>query len=122
MANPHGHSKDSLLSFLDYARSFQEILDLRSYLVSQKPAPPVAAEGDNVVGFGVRPKDTWRQIWESRADGYAAFILGAKCAPNSRMHLLQQFILKQQTAEAGPSPPTASPVSAETSNSIGQYK
>lgn len=44
------------------------------YLFSREPAPPVASEGDNIVGFGARAKDTWRQIWESRADGYAAFI------------------------------------------------
>ena len=36
--NPQGHSKDSLLSFLDYARSFQEIEDLHRYLLSRQPA------------------------------------------------------------------------------------
>ena len=40
--NPQGHSKDSLLSSLDYARSFQEIQDLRNYLISRKPTEPVA--------------------------------------------------------------------------------
>ena len=55
--NPQGHSKDSLLSFLDYARSFQEIQDLRNYMISRKPAEPVASEGDNIVGFGRRAKN-----------------------------------------------------------------
>ncbi|KAK9533146.1 hypothetical protein VZT92_008298 [Zoarces viviparus] len=102
--NPHGNSKDSLLSFLDYSRSFQEIEELREYLFSRKPAPPVASESDNVVGFGTRAKDTWRQIWESRADGYAAFILGVKCIKNSRLFNLQQYILQQQSAESCPPP------------------
>ncbi|KAK9523325.1 hypothetical protein VZT92_019724 [Zoarces viviparus] len=110
--NPHGNSKDSLLSFLDYSRSFQEIEELREYLFSRKPAPPVASEGDNVVGFGTRAKDTWRQIWESRADGYAAFILGVKCIKNSRMFNLQQYILQQQSAESCPPPAEVSATSA----------
>ncbi|CAL8276706.1 unnamed protein product [Arctogadus glacialis] len=55
--NPQGHSKDSLLSFLDYARSFREIQDLRNYLISRKPTEPVASEGDNIVGFGRRAKN-----------------------------------------------------------------
>ncbi|CAL8406582.1 unnamed protein product [Arctogadus glacialis] len=55
--NPQGHSKDSLLSFLDYARSFQEIQDLRNYLISRKPTEPVASEGGNIVGFGHRAKN-----------------------------------------------------------------
>ncbi|XP_035860477.1 uncharacterized protein LOC116044534 isoform X2 [Sander lucioperca] len=109
--NPQGHSKDSLLSFLDYARSFQEIRDLREYLASRLPAPPVASEGDNTVGFGARAKDTWRQIWESRADGYAAFIVGVKCIKNSKMYNLQQYILKQQRAESGESCPPPAGVS-----------
>ncbi|XP_049448415.1 uncharacterized protein LOC125898612 [Epinephelus fuscoguttatus] len=98
--NPQGNSKDSLLSFLDYARSFQEIEDLREYLLSRKPVPPVSSEGDNVVGFGARAKHTWRQIWESREDGYAAFIVGVKCVKNSKMYNLQQYLLQQQRAES----------------------
>ncbi len=112
--NPQGHSKDSLLSFLDYARSFKEIEDLREYLFFRRPAPPVASEGDNIVGFGVRAKDTWRQIWESRADGYAAFILGVKCIKNSKMYNLQQYILQQQRAESCPPPADVSTTSAAT--------
>ncbi|XP_028424012.1 uncharacterized protein LOC114548327 [Perca flavescens] len=109
--NPQGHNKDSLLSFLDYARSFQEIRDLREYLASRLPAPPVASEGDNTVGFGARAKDTWRQIWESRADGYAAFIVGVKCIKNSKIYNLQQYIVKQQRAESGESCPPPAGVS-----------
>ncbi len=98
-------------------------MDLKDYLASQKPALPVASEGNNVVGFGARAKDIWRQIWESRADGYAAFILGVKYLPNSKMYNLQQYIRKQQTAEACPPPPavpSASPASTQTSGTISQ--
>jgi len=45
--NLRGNSKDILLSFLDYARSFQEVEDLRKYLSSRKPASPVASEGES---------------------------------------------------------------------------
>ncbi|TNN35112.1 hypothetical protein EYF80_054731 [Liparis tanakae] len=95
---------NSLLSFLDYARSFQEVEDPREYLSSWKPASPVASEGDTLVGFGVRAKDTWAHIWRSRADGYAAFIVGVKCIKNRKMSNLQQYIVQQQRAESGPPP------------------
>ncbi|XP_049447824.1 uncharacterized protein LOC125898158 isoform X1 [Epinephelus fuscoguttatus] len=114
--NPQGNSKDSLLSFLDYARSFQEIEDLREYLLSRKPAPPVSSEGDNVVGFGARAKHTWRQIWESREDGYAAFIVGVKCVKNSKMYNLQQYLLQQQRAESCPPPAEVSSTSAASTH------
>ncbi|KAG5834113.1 hypothetical protein ANANG_G00257840, partial [Anguilla anguilla] len=65
--SPEGHSKDSLLSFIGYARSFKDIEDLRQYLSSRRPAPSVSSEGDNLVGFGARAKNTWQQIWDSRA-------------------------------------------------------
>ncbi|KAF3836161.1 hypothetical protein F7725_028719 [Dissostichus mawsoni] len=112
--NSQGPSKDSLLSFLDYARSFQEIEDLRKYLCSRKPAPPVASEGEHTVSFGARAKDTWKQIWDSRADGYAAFVLGVKCIINSKMYNLQQYILKQQRAESCP-PPAEGCIASATS-------
>lgn len=124
--NPQGHGKDSLLSFLDYARTFQEIEDLWQYLLSRKPAPTVATEDDTTVGFGVRAKDTWRQIWESRADGYAAFISRVKCVKNSKMYNLQQYILKQQRAESGPLPAASaasstSATSTSKSRALGQF-
>ncbi|KAK0153754.1 hypothetical protein N1851_004180 [Merluccius polli] len=109
--NPQGHSKDSLLSFLEYARSFQEIEDLHKYLLSRQPAAPVASEADNLVGFGARTKDTWRQIWESRADGYAAFVLGVKCIQNSKMYNLQQYLLKQPPAKASTTSAASTPTS-----------
>ena len=116
--NPTGPSKDSLHSFLEYARSFKEIQDLRKHILSQTPAPPVTSEGDNIVGFGVRAQDTWKQIWDSRADGYAEFILRAKCFKNSQMYKLQQFILKQQRAEPCVS---AAAASTPTSSTLGQF-
>lgn len=87
-------------------------MDLRDYLFSRKPATPVASEGDNVVGFGERAKDTWKQIWENKADGYADFILRVKCIPNSKMFKLQQYIRKQQAAESCATPTATSTTSA----------
>lgn len=110
--NPEGPSKDSLISFLEYARSFKEIEDLKQYL-SQRPDPvPVLTEDDNIVGFGTRAQDTWRKIWNTRADGYAAFIMRQKCVPASKMYNLQQYLSKQQkqlteNPPACPSPSTS---------------
>ena len=42
-------------------------------------------------GKRFRAKDTWKQIWESKADGYVDFILRVKCIPNSKMFKLQQY-------------------------------
>ncbi|XP_072289119.1 uncharacterized protein [Eucyclogobius newberryi] len=70
------HSKDSLQSFLRYALSFQEISSLLQYEAQKRPpVPRPAAEEEELVGFGARAKSTWREVWESRHDGYAAFIL-----------------------------------------------
>ena len=77
--NPAGHSKDSLLSFLEYTKGFKDIEDLRMYLKKRPAAPVVAYEDDNLVGFGARAKSTWGEIWKSRADGYAAFTTAKKC-------------------------------------------
>ena len=100
--NPMGHSKDSLLSFLQYCRGFKELEDLRRYL-AQRPAPAaVETEEDNLVGFGTRAKATWGEIWKSRADGFASFILRQRCVPNSKMHRLQQYLLKKQSQLSSP--------------------
>ncbi|XP_053089620.1 uncharacterized protein LOC117597045 [Pangasianodon hypophthalmus] len=118
--NPEGPCKDSLLSFLEYSRSFKEIEDLRRYL-SERPDPvPVLSEDDNVVGFGARAQDTWRKIWNTRADGYAAFIMGKSCVPGSKMYRLQQYLLKQQrqvttAPSATPSPSPSTPSAPSTS-------
>ena len=60
--NPHGQIKESFLSFLNFSRSFQEIGDSRKRMHSKETAPPVDAEGDNIVGIGVRAKNIWRQV------------------------------------------------------------
>nr|XP_057943955.1 uncharacterized protein LOC131138761 isoform X2 [Doryrhamphus excisus] len=91
-----GHSKDSLLSFLRYALSFKEINTLLEYESLKTSVPAPAAEDDQLVGFGARASNTWREIWESRDDGYAAFILRRKCATGTKMHKLQQYLQKQQ--------------------------
>ncbi|XP_016317103.1 uncharacterized protein LOC107669411 [Sinocyclocheilus anshuiensis] len=94
---PEGPKKDSLLSFLEYSRSFQEIEDLIKYLAGRSVAPPVRNEDDNLVGFGINADKTWRDIWESRADGYAAFILQKQCVPGSKMYRLQQYLTQKKS-------------------------
>ncbi|KAK2852281.1 hypothetical protein Q7C36_007482 [Tachysurus vachellii] len=79
-----GPSKSSLLSFSNYACSFNEIQSLLSY-VSKNPG---------LVGFGAHAKSTWQEIW-NRADGYASFILWATCVPGTRMYKLQQYLRNQ---------------------------
>ncbi|CAL8321715.1 unnamed protein product [Arctogadus glacialis] len=104
---------------LQFGKSFQEIQDLRNYLISRKPTEPVASEGDNIVGFGRRSKTTWRQIWESRADGYAAYILRQKCIKNSKMYNLQQYILKQERVDSCPTPAEGSTTSTGSTSTSG---
>ncbi|XP_039534232.1 uncharacterized protein LOC120483341 [Pimephales promelas] len=94
---PEGPKKDSLLSFLEYSRSFQEIEDLLKYLTGRSVAPPVRNEDDNLVGFGINAEKTWRDVWESRADGYAAFILQKQCVPGSKMYRLQQYLTQKKS-------------------------
>ncbi|XP_048858573.1 uncharacterized protein LOC125726320 [Brienomyrus brachyistius] len=90
--NPEGPKKDNLLSFLEYVRGFQEIVDLIHYLAGRSTPPPVKSEDENLVGFGVRAGKTWKGIWDSRDDGYAAFILKQRCVPGSKMYRLQQYL------------------------------
>ena len=92
-----GPKKASLEVFLDYARSFTEILDLLAR--HKNPTPPAASEGDNLVGFGKHQHKTWREIWDQRSDGYAAFIIKKNTTKGSRMEKLQQYLLKQQRAD-----------------------
>ncbi|XP_074466595.1 uncharacterized protein LOC141763311 [Sebastes fasciatus] len=102
-----GHIKDSLLSFVSYALSFQEIQSLLNY-EKQKPvvtaaAAAAASEDDQLVGFGSRAKSTWREIWDSRDDGYAAFIMRKSCAPGTKMHKLQVYLQKKLPSPSGSS-------------------
>ncbi|XP_028296093.1 uncharacterized protein LOC114458046 [Gouania willdenowi] len=50
-----GNSKASLLSFVDYAHSFDQIKSLLRY-ESEKPTARAASEDDQLVGFGCRAK------------------------------------------------------------------
>ncbi|XP_026118085.1 uncharacterized protein LOC113097069 [Carassius auratus] len=116
--NPEGPCKDSLISFIEYSRSFKEIDDLKRYL-SQRPDPlPVLMEEDNTVGFGTRAQDTWRQIWDTRADGYAFFIIKQNCVPGSKMYNLQQYLLKQQQQQLTINTPPVPPPSASTARPL----
>ncbi|XP_056598241.1 uncharacterized protein LOC130416213 [Triplophysa dalaica] len=104
-----GHSKSSLVSFMQYAHSFEEILSLLHY-TSKTPAATAASPGDDqLVGFGARAKSTWKEIWDGRADGYASFVMGAKCVRGTRMHKLQQYLLKQQQSARPHVPATSEP-------------
>ncbi|XP_029131124.2 uncharacterized protein [Labrus bergylta] len=98
-----GHSKNSLQSFVNYSLSFAEIQSLRTYEASGGVVMAASLEDDQLVGFGTRAKSTWKEIWDSRADGYATFILGKSCVPGTRMFKLQQYLQKrQQSASASP--------------------
>lgn len=98
-----GLSKSSLLAFVNYAHSFEEIQSFLSYVSKNPGAPTASAEGDQLVGFGARAKSTWREICDSRADGYASFIMGATCVPGTRMYRY----LRNQTKSAHPSVPAS---------------
>ncbi|KAL0151966.1 hypothetical protein M9458_052731, partial [Cirrhinus mrigala] len=102
-----GNSKDSLLSFVSYAQSFEEIQSLLSYLCKNPAAPAALSEDNQLVGFGSRAKSTWLEIWDSRADGYASFVMKKTCVPGTRMYKLQQYLWKKQRS-THPSPVTAS--------------
>lgn len=104
-----GHNKASLLSFLEYARSFPDIRALIRY-ESEKPTAPAASEDDKLVGFGRQAQRTWREVWDNRADGFADFILRTKCHPGTRMEALQQYLKKKGSASV--SSPPALPSSA----------
>ncbi len=105
-ARAEGPKKDSILSFYQYAKSFKEVEDLRQYLADQPPELS-SEEDNNLVGFGKHPKKTWREVWESRADGYAAFILRTECSGNTRMLALQQYLAKKKSTSGNPAPATA---------------
>nr|XP_055036625.1 uncharacterized protein LOC129424075 [Misgurnus anguillicaudatus] len=109
-----GHSKQSLLSFVNYAHSFEDIERLFSYESTTPTAPKASSEDDQLVGFGARAKSTWQEIWKSRADGYASFVMRANCVPGTRMHKLQQYLWKQQQLTC-PAPPVP------TSSAITQF-
>ncbi|KAE8279173.1 hypothetical protein D5F01_LYC22759 [Larimichthys crocea] len=83
--------------------NFEEIISLLRFQ-SEKPTSQAASEDDQLVGFGTRAESTWQEMWENRADGYAAFIMRAKCFSGSQMHKLQQYLMKKESASL-PSPP-----------------
>ncbi|XP_063069017.1 uncharacterized protein LOC134460571 [Engraulis encrasicolus] len=102
-----GHGKVNLHTFLRYARSYQEIEARLAYEAAQpQAAQPQAADAaplsdhDRLVGFGKRPKSTWGEVWESRADGYASFILSQHCTKGTKMDKLQQYLRRRQQETA----------------------
>ncbi|KAK2863731.1 hypothetical protein Q7C36_002885 [Tachysurus vachellii] len=99
---PKKEELSSLLSFYNYACSFNEIQSLFSYVSKNPGAPAASSEGDQLVGFGAHAKSTWQEIWNNRADGYASFILGATCVPGTRMYKLQQYLRNQMQSARPP--------------------
>ncbi|KAM4537740.1 uncharacterized protein V3H82_023539 isoform 1-T2 [Fundulus diaphanus] len=103
-----GFNKMSLLAFVKYALSFKEIQDVLNYEASKVGATATSSEDDQLVGFGSRAKSTWKEIWDSRADGYADFILKKSCLPGTRMNKLQQYLLKKQQSSSHDTTPQPS--------------
>ncbi|TWW54433.1 hypothetical protein D4764_0142770 [Takifugu flavidus] len=98
------HSKDSLQSFVSYALSFQEIQALLTYEAGRGDGVTASSEDDQLVGFGARAKSRWKEIWDSRGDGYADFVIGRRCIPGTRMSRLQQNLLKRQQPTTSSTP------------------
>lgn len=99
-----GHNKDSLLSFVNYALSFAEIQSLLTYEASGVGVAAASSDDDQLVGFGSRAKSTWKEIWDTRADGYTNFIIGKSCVPGTRMSKLQQYLKKRQQSASASTP------------------
>lgn len=76
-----GHSKDSLISFVKYALSCAEIQSHLTYEASGVSGAAASSEDDQLVSFGSLVKSIWKEIWDSKADGYANFIMGKSCVP-----------------------------------------
>ncbi|TWW53833.1 hypothetical protein D4764_0165890 [Takifugu flavidus] len=98
------HSKDSLQSFVSYALSFQEIQALLTYEAGRGDGVTASSEDDQLVGFGARAKSRWKEIWDSRGDGYADFVIVRRCVPDTRMSRLQQNLLKRQQPTTSSTP------------------
>ncbi|TWW62854.1 hypothetical protein D4764_04G0015010 [Takifugu flavidus] len=98
------HSKDSLQSFVSYALSFQEIQALLTYEAGRGDGVTASSEDYQLVGFGARAKSRWKEIWDSRGDGYAHFVIGKRCVPGTRMSRLQQNLLKRQQPTTSSTP------------------
>ncbi|KAJ4939015.1 hypothetical protein JOQ06_028478 [Pogonophryne albipinna] len=97
----HGRGAQQGQPFLSYALSFGEIQLLRDYEAKKTVVAAAVSEDEQLVGFGNRAKNTWRDIWDSRDDGYAAFIVKKKCAAGTRMHRLQQYLQKKLHPPSG---------------------
>ena len=107
LARGKGPKKDSILSFYQYAKSFKAIEDLIRYKADRPSELSITNEDDNLVGFGKNAKKTWREVWDNRADGYAAFIRQAQCVKGTRMHALQQYLAKKYSTSVKPAPAPA---------------
>lgn len=99
-----GHSKDSLLSFVNYALSFAEIQSLHHYEASGMGVVAASTKDDQLVGFGSRAKSTLKEIWDTRDVGYANFIMGKSCVPGTRMYKLQQYLQRMQEFDTASTP------------------
>ncbi|XP_046874063.1 uncharacterized protein LOC124466311 [Hypomesus transpacificus] len=98
-----GPSKDSLRSFVGYANSFKEIKAVLEY-EARRTGAVSSVEEDQQVGFGRMPTRTWGDVWEGRADGFAAFVLSRTTTPGTSMDKLKRYLTKK-TQEASMSSP-----------------
>ncbi|RVE71458.1 hypothetical protein OJAV_G00052030 [Oryzias javanicus] len=80
------------MSFVKYTLSFSQIQSLTDLELNRtgREVSAAASEDERLVDFDSQARSTWRDIWESRSDGYAAFILKRRCAAGTKMHKLQQ--------------------------------
>ncbi|KAM9354840.1 psychosine receptor-like [Pholidichthys leucotaenia] len=61
----------------------------------------MAEEDGQLVGFGSHAKSTWKEMWRSREDGYADFVMRKTCTEETHMYSIQQHLKeKQQSASA----------------------
>lgn len=91
----------NLLTFVKYALSFKEIQDVLKYEASRDTIA-TTSEDDQMVGLGSWAKNTWKEIWGRREDGYADFILKKSCLPGTRMKKLQQYLLQKRLSSSDP--------------------
>ncbi|XP_038136108.1 uncharacterized protein LOC119780223 [Cyprinodon tularosa] len=100
--------KVNLLTFVKYALSFKEIQDVLDY-ETNRGTSATTSEDDQLVGFGSRAKSTWKEIWDTREDGYTDFILKKSCLPGTRMKKLQQYLLQKTLSSCPPKIKTSLP-------------
>lgn len=115
-----GPSKDSLRSFVGYATSFKEIKAVLEY-EARRTGAVRSVEEDQQVGFGRMPTRTWGDVWEGRADGFAAFVLSRTTTPGTSMDKLKRYLTKKSQEASMSSPLLASSQAVGRSSVLIKY-